>query len=174
MVFRRCPQCHSTNDDKYGFCIRCGYEFSKVENKESICPLCGFPNPDEAEFCVKCGTPLIFKRENFENQGQIKPIVIQRINNPRYDVPRTSRLLIVLGYIFSLLGGLIGLIIAIYLSTRRDPVARKHGHIQLCILVFYIVLIIILYSTGNIPPETIALYKQILQGNVTLENLTRI
>ena len=63
MVMRRCTQCHTTSDDQYGFCIKCGYEFPKLEDVANVCPLCNYPNPDEAEYCVKCGTPLIFKNQ---------------------------------------------------------------------------------------------------------------
>lgn len=169
MVIRRCPQCHTTTDDQYGFCIKCGYEFPKLEVGQKSCPLCGYPNPDEADFCVKCGTPLIFKSQFEADHTNINPIVINRTPaTGENNVPRTSRILIVLGYLFSILGGLIGLVIAIYLSTRKDPVARKHGHIQLAIFVFYVVFIAIMYATGNIPPETITMYKQLIQGNATL------
>jgi uncharacterized membrane protein YcgQ (UPF0703/DUF1980 family) len=71
------------------------------------------------------------------------------------------------GYIFSILGGILGLIIAIYLSTRKDPVARKHGHIQLAIFVFYILLIAILFATGNMPQDAVSQYQQLLAGNIT-------
>ena len=52
-------------------------------------------------------------------------------------------------------------------DVRKDPVARKHGHIQLAIFVFYIALIAVLYATGNIPADAISQYKQILSGNFT-------
>jgi len=77
MVFRRCPQCGSTSDDAYGFCIKCGREFPKIEVSKNSCPLCGFQNPNEADFCVKCGTPLVFKN-NVENGNVVQPIVINR------------------------------------------------------------------------------------------------
>ena len=113
MVIRRCPQCHTTTDDQYGFCIKCGYEFPKLEVGQKSCPLCGYPNPDEADFCVKCGTPLIFKSQFEADHTNIKPIVINKTpTTGENNVPRTSRILIVLGYLFSILGGLIGLIIA--------------------------------------------------------------
>lgn len=167
MVLRRCPQCGSTTDDIYGFCIKCGHEFPKIEIDKHTCPLCGYPNPEEADFCVKCGTPLVFKNQNPQNpqnpQQTINPIVIERVGQPQQ--PRTSRLLIILGYLFSILGGILGLIIAIYLSTRKDPVARKHGHIQLAIFIFYVALIAILYATGNIPPEVFTNYRQMMFGN---------
>ena len=163
MVVRRCPQCHSTCDDVYGFCIKCGCEFPKFDKAKNVCPLCNYPNPDEAEYCVKCGTPLIFKT-HFENgDPSFNPIIIQKSfsDAPKYDdVPHTSRILIVLGYIFSILGGIIGLIIAIYLATRKDPVAKKHGRIQLGIFAFYIILILIFIATGAITMEN---FNQVAQ-----------
>ena len=170
-MIRRCPQCGSTTDDVYGFCIRCGREFSKIETAEHTCPLCGFQNPEEADYCVKCGTPLVFKNQ-FEQTSthSLGPIVIEKHevkSAPSHSPKKTSSWLILLGYIFSILGGLLGLIIAIYLSTRKDPRARKHGHIQLAIFVFYVLMIAIFYFTGNIPADIITQYKQILAGNFT-------
>ena len=170
MVFRRCPQCGSTSDDIYGFCVKCGYEFPKIDAQAQTCPLCGFVNPDEADFCVKCGTPLLFKNQ-IENNSVINPVVIQKetVENPSGN--RRRQILIIFGYIFSVLGGLLGLIIAIYLSTRKDPVSRKHGHIQLAIFVFYIALIAVMYATGNISPDVITEYKQVMAGNFSVLKL---
>lgn len=169
MVFRRCPQCGSTSDDAYGFCIKCGYEFPKIPKTEGTCPLCGFQNPEEADFCVKCGTPLIFKSQ-LENNNLFNPVVIDKttVNGP--ETPQRSRfttILVFLGYAFSILGGLIGLVIAIYLVTRKDPNLKKHGYIQLAIFGFYIAVIAFLYLTGNIPADILTEYKQLLAGNVT-------
>lgn len=164
MVLRRCPQCGSTNDDIYGFCIKCGYEFTKSEPAKNVCPLCGFFNPDEADYCVKCGTPLIF------NANEVKPIIIRKninSNSSFETADKPNMWLIVFGYVFSILGGILGLIIAIYLSTRKDPVSRKHGHIQLAIFGFYILLIAIFYATGNISGDVLTNYQQILAGNFT-------
>ena len=169
MVLRRCPQCGTASDDIYGFCIKCGYEFPKIEHDPSTCPLCGFNNPDEADFCVKCGTPLLFKNQN-ENGEFISPIVIKR-TAAEQPVPQQksgfSRIIVFLGYLFSILGGLLGLIIAIYLITRKDPSMKKHGYIQLAIFGFYLLVIAILFATGNIPADAIANYQQLLSGNFT-------
>lgn len=78
MVLRRCPNCRSTCDDQYGFCIKCGYEFPKITESENACPYCGFTNPDEATFCVKCGTPLIFKNQLNGVNTTLNPIVIKK------------------------------------------------------------------------------------------------
>lgn len=170
-MIRRCPQCGSTTDDVYGFCIKCGREFPKNEIGGDKCPLCGFKNPEEADYCVKCGTPLLFKKQ-FEQTStrSFGPIVIEKHAAkpvPTASRQKTSQWLIIFGYIFSILGGLLGLIIAIYLSTRKDPNARKHGHIQLAIFGFYILLILIFYFTGNIPADALTQYKQMLAGNFT-------
>ena len=172
MVIRRCPQCHSTCDDRYGFCIKCGCEFPNASNAKNVCPLCNYTNPDEADYCVKCGTPLIFKNQFENNESSIKPIIIQKSfsnNSLNYnDTPHTSRLLILFGYIFSILGGIIGLIIAIYLATRKDPVAKKHGRIQLGIFAFYFILILYFVATGAITMENV---NQVMQM-YDLTNLT--
>jgi hypothetical protein len=173
MVVRRCPQCHTSCDDRYGFCIKCGYEFPKFEATANTCPLCNHENPDEADFCVKCGSPLIFKAQ-FENASSSinqKNIRNETIYNaPDMNPPHTSRILIVLGYIFSILGGLLGLIIAIYLTTRKDPVAKRHGRIQLVIFIFYLILLLILILTGTVTTDTLMQYSQMQFGNLT--NLT--
>lgn len=168
MVFRRCPQCGSTSDDAYGFCIKCGHEFPKIEIEKNACPLCGFQNPDEADFCVKCGTPLALKNQ-IENNSVIRPVVINKIPNNSENVGMTGmeKILIFLGYVFSILGGILGIVIAIYLSTRKNPSVKKHGHIQIAIFIFYIALIAILYFTGNIPTEAFTNYTQLLGGNFT-------
>ena len=168
-MIRRCPQCGTASDDMYGFCIKCGYEFQEIPQGENTCPLCGFPNPDEADFCVKCGTPLLFKGQ-FENaNNNINPIIIKKqIGNTTPNKPHTSRFIIALGYLFTILGSIIGLIFAIYLITRKDPVARKHGIIQLVIIIFYVALIAALIATGIITPEMINRY-----GNLTFGNFTR-
>ena len=173
MVVRRCPRCHATGDDQYGFCIRCGYEFPKLEVDANTCPLCNYSNPDEADYCVKCGSPLIFKQD-FDNQSSLNPIIIQRKvseDAQSYNGPRTSRIVILLGYIFSILGGLLGLIIAIYLITRKDPVAKKHGRIQLLIFIFYLILLLILLLTGNITSDTLMQYSQLNLANLTNQTL---
>ena len=169
-MIRRCPQCGTATDDMYGFCIKCGHEFPQIPAGEKACPLCGYPNPDEADYCVKCGTPLVFKSQFEGDHTALKPIVIKKeiSHEPQqYQGKRTSSWVILFGYIFSILGGILGLIIAIYLSTRKDPNARKHGHIQLAIFVFYLIIIAILYATGNIPADILTTYRQILSGNLT-------
>ncbi|WP_407393179.1 zinc-ribbon domain-containing protein [Methanobrevibacter sp.] len=170
MVLRRCPQCGSTCDDQYGFCIKCGFEFENIIHQEHQCPLCGFENPEEADFCVKCGTPLLFKNQFIAHKTGANPVIIKKttVGNATSSTSGWMKWLVIFGYIFSVLGGLLGLIIAIYLITRKDATLRKHGIIQLAIFAFYIVLIGVFYFTGMIPPETFSNYKQLIMGNFTL------
>ncbi len=167
-MMRRCPKCHTGADDRYGFCIRCGYEFEKIEDTGRHCPLCNYPNPDEADYCVKCGTPLIFKNTN--DNPPVNPIIIKKNVIEESNGSYTNWLLIALGYLFSILGGIIGLIIAIYLATRKDPVMKKHGRIQLAIFLFYIILLAIFLATGIITMDTIKQYSDLKLNNFT--NLT--
>lgn len=146
MVLRRCPQCNTTSDDKFGFCVKCGYEFPKIDVNENTCPLCGSENPPEATYCVKCGTPLIFKNASEQTFDQPPIFIKYSENNPNKS--STSKFLIIMGYIFCILGGIVGLIIAIYLATRKDPVAKKHGRIQLGILILYVLIIALALSSG--------------------------
>ena len=156
MVMRRCPKCGTASDDQYGFCIRCGYEFPQINPDANNCHLCGFENPDEAVFCVKCGAPLIFNKD----QLQQKPIIIKYTTNSTMpetktesQPKKTSKWIIILGYIFSIFGffaGIPGLIIALYLCTRDDPSARRHGYIQLAIVIIYLIVLIFLFGTGQI------------------------
>ena len=174
MVLRKCPKCGTTTDDIYGFCIKCGYEFPKIEKDGSTCPLCGFSNPDEADFCVKCGTPLIFKSQFDKNHDNINPIIIKKeigVNNTM-EAPseRVNKWIIVFGYIFSILGGILGLIIAIYLATRKNPEDKKHGYIQLTIFAVYLLILVILISTGNLSGDILNNYTQLVSGNLTSFN----
>ena len=130
-MMRRCPQCGSAGDDIYGFCIKCGYEFPKVEHDK----------------------PIVVKKE-FST-------------GPETEYKKTSRLLIFIGYFFAVLGSIIGLLIALYLITRKDPSAKRHGYIQIAIILFYLVIIAVLYMTGSIPPEVLTDYKSLLIGNFT-------
>ena len=108
-----------------------------------------------------------------QTQKTLNPIIIKKEiskSAKQLDYKPTSKIIIILGYIFSLLGGIVGLILAIYLATRKDPVAKKHGHIQLAILIFYVLLLAILYLTGNIDMTTINNATQMLNGNLTAIN----
>ncbi|MCK9152118.1 PsbP-related protein [Methanobacterium alcaliphilum] len=75
-----------------------------------LCPRCGTENKDNEKFCKKCSNQLA--QENHENT---------RIKK------KNSRLLVVLGYIFAVLSGIIGVVIGVYLYTRDNSYYKVHG-----------------------------------------------
>lgn len=86
------------------------------------CPSCGEELPDGANFCKSCGSKInsVPRAENPQR--------------PAYDESHT--LAIVLGYLFAILIPLIGIIIAIYLLTRKNSSsASKHGKYILIVAV---------------------------------------
>lgn len=79
------------------------------------CPECGEKLGDEAKFCKNCGKKL--------NETVTRAFVPER---PVAEKPYTIS--IVIGYIAALLIPIIGLIVGIYLLTRKDSQrAKKHG-----------------------------------------------
>ena len=65
------------------------------------------------------------------------------------------RLMIIIGYIFAILGSVLGFIFAIYLITRKDSNAKKHGLIQLVVLIAEFALVGFLIFTGQMDPNII-------------------
>ena len=63
--------------------------------------------------------------------------------------------MIIIGYIFAILGSVLGFIFAIYLITRNDSNAKKHGIIQLAFLIIEFAVIGILIYTGQMDPNII-------------------
>ena len=88
-----------------------------------FCPKCGEKLVDEAKFCKNCGEDIT---------GVAPPTHVGQ--NPESEPKHTLR--IVLGYIFAIIIPLIGLIISIYLLTRRESQrATRHGKYILIISV---------------------------------------
>lgn len=132
MELKKCPKCGKIDIDNYGFCIKCGAEFTDEYPHQKII----------------IQDTLFQKMENTQNNNF----------NSNIDQKPKKRytLFIILGYIFAILGGLIGLIIALYLATRKDRRAKKHGLIQLGILVFYVIIILLAIGTGVIDTNTLS------------------
>ena len=93
-----------------------------------FCPFCGEKLVDEAKFCRNCGKSL--ENVNFAQQSQ---------NTTQFEVPIVEKdhtVMIILGYVFAILIPLIGLIISIYLLTRKDSTkANRHGKYALIITI---------------------------------------
>ena len=63
--------------------------------------------------------------------------------------------MIIIGYLFAILGSVLGFIFAFYLITRKDSNARKHGIVQLIVLIAEFGLIGFLIFTGQMDPNII-------------------
>jgi hypothetical protein len=108
--------------------------------------------------------PIVINRPD----EQVMPPVQNRIETDGNEPITTfQKILVFFGYLFSILGGILGVIIGIYLSTRKNPSLKRHGHIQLAIFGFYVVIIAILFLTGHIPTEAFTNYTQLIGGNFT-------
>lgn len=89
------------------------------------CPKCGTKNQDDAIFCENCGTKL-------DGSGSHQDPKSQRISKS-FEDKKPSSVIVIIGYIFALLGGLIGIIIGAYLFTRNNKDAKFHGRNMLII-----------------------------------------
>ena len=127
------------------------------------CPKCGKINDGTTDFCIYCGT-IYDEYKADEDDSNI--FFIGRDSNKKginFDSMQDSiskgnqnyRLMIIIGYIFAILGSVLGFIFAIYLITRKDSNAKKHGLIQLALLIIEYGLIGILILTGQMDPNII-------------------
>lgn len=115
-----CNKCGTANRIDSKFCSKCGVILNNAEYQ--ICPHCNFQLPINAKRCTHCGKMI--------NQSEDHEIVI------------------ILGYICSVLFSLVGLVFAIYLITRDDEKAKKHGLIQLVISIVLLFIGVIVASFG--------------------------
>ncbi|OWT32476.1 hypothetical protein BGI41_07475 [Methanobrevibacter sp. 87.7] len=145
MVIRQCPKCGKPDTTGYGFCIYCGTEFPKQEQEQNS------PNQNI--------------RNNWENP-RVDVHIDYNQNSPR---STGMNIVIIVGYILSIFGSILGLIPAIYLITRKDVSLKKHGVIQLAIIAFYVIFIVMLFATGQL-----TLDKIIAIGQKEYSNMTQI
>ena len=143
------------------------------------CPKCGKINDGNLDFCIYCGA--IFEEAKPENDKFILYSPYDSITYPNderrsderdsaFEKPKTLyRYLVIIGYITAILGGILGFIIAIFLITRKDHYARKHGFIQLSILICWVMLIGALVLTGQMDLNVLLNPMNTTQ----LENLTQ-
>lgn len=116
-----CPNCGTDNKADSLFCKSCGNELEDMTGK---CPYCAEKINPNAVKCKHCGEWLD-KRKEIETKKEDHSAAI------------------IFGYLFTILGGLIGLIFGIYLLTRNDESAKKHGILMLAINIIWIFIIII-------------------------------
>ena len=127
------------------------------------CPRCGKVNDGTTDFCIYCGT--IYEEYKAEEEdsniffigrdSNKKGINFDSVQDTISKGNQNYRLMIIIGYIFAILGSVLGFIFAIYLITRKDPNAKKHGLIQLVLLILEFALVGILIFTGHMDPNII-------------------
>jgi len=102
------------------------------------CPNCGSKNKDDAQFCESCGTKIGLMGT------QPSPASQQAATTPppsyHGESGKPSTIIVVLGYIFALLGGLIGIILGLYLYSKDNHEAKTHGRNILIIAAVMMVL----------------------------------
>ncbi|MBQ6813775.1 MAG: hypothetical protein IJP12_03960 [Methanobrevibacter sp.] len=129
------------------------------------CPRCRKINEGDLDFCIYCGTYFEDESANDEdsnvffilhkNDGEDSKKTVVKLNEMPDDVhipqrKQSHRLAILLGYLFAILGGLLGFVFAIYLLTRKDKRARRHGLVQLVILIVEYIMIAVFIFNGQL------------------------
>ena len=127
------------------------------------CPRCGKVNDGTTDFCIYCGT--IFEEYNPDDEDFNIFTISKKTYNKGTNLdsmPGTSssekgnyRLMIAIGYIFAILGSVLGFIFCIYLLTRKDANAKKHGLIQLLVLLIEFTFVGYLILSGQMDPNII-------------------
>jgi len=151
-----CSNCEFNNDKNAKFCLKCGNSLESNNTQEKPLnskPDVGNNNIDQGDVsitsepnhsnevnCPYCGGSINVTAEKCRYCGEWVKKRQSQPYNPHDNDGKTYTLAIVLGYIFTLLGGWIGLIIAIYLLTRDNKDAKTHGKIQL--VLFFIMVIL--------------------------------
>lgn len=141
-----------------------------------FCPNCGSQNKDDAQFCENCGSKL-------------DTVVTQETPTSKIPDPAESKkpstILVILGYIFAILGGLIGIVIGLYLYTRENSEAKFHGRNMLVIAAIIIILSLVvnafvlstLTTTTSLPsssdsstsiPSSTSSSSSVASGSVTV------
>ncbi|MGN1362922.1 MAG: hypothetical protein ACI4VU_04280 [Methanobrevibacter sp.] len=146
MVIRQCPKCGKPDTAGYGFCIYCGTEFPKQEQENK--------NPNRLN-------------QNIQNDWENPRVNVHIDYNQKPPRSTGMNLVIIVGYILSIFGSILGLIPAIYLITRKDMSLKKHGVIQLAIISFYVLFIIMLFATGQLTMDKIIAIGQKEYSNMT-------
>lgn len=171
-----CPNCGYNNYHDYGFCVRCAYEFKERDyNRKFLCPSCGNISKNTQK-CESCGNKLdksnfnilitkkdsgklnnedlntilnnISKLNNNDQNNNINNAKVKNksILNEIFKINNENYKAIILGYLFSVLGGGLGLVFSFYNISRKNLNTKIHGLIQLSFLAFYALIIPILYK----------------------------
>ena len=135
MIYTYCPECGFLNEEDAKFCNNCRKELAELNSTQNLpakCPYCNNRIDSNANKCKHCGQ-LLKETENYNS-------------------------MIVLGYIFSFITGFIGLILSIYLVTRKNKNVKIHGIIIFFLSIFLSIIwaaaIYVAYVMFIAPPAT--------------------
>lgn len=96
-----------------------------------FCPFCGEELVESAKFCKNCGEKLevnTFKEDNRINSAQ-------GYNPPQ--IKKSHNLALIAGYLCAFLIPIFGIIIGIYLVSRKDSdTAKRHGKYVIAVSFF--------------------------------------
>ena len=112
-----CPKCGSQVRTNTKFCQKCGAKFPESHLNLEYCSYCGSDIPTGATKCPKCG-----KYSNVEANEE-------------------HTLAIVIGYIFSFLIPLAGIVAGFYLVTQKNEEVHQHG------IIIFIISIIVIFAS---------------------------
>ncbi|MDR0912812.1 MAG: hypothetical protein LBM96_09470 [Methanobrevibacter sp.] len=95
-------------------------------------------NVKETKYCINCGEIIDKRAEICPKCGvRVAPPPMQYIQPQNNSDNSEYNTMIILGYIFTFIFGIVGLIISIYLLTRDNDRAKKHGLIMIIISVIF-------------------------------------
>ena len=123
------------------------------------CPNCGSENKEDAQFCENCGTKLVTTGNDVASSAKISQVP-SSAQDKGSEANKPSSVLVVLGYIFALLGGLIGIILGLYLYSKDNHEAKTHGRNILIIAAVMMVLGILVsgWVASNVLSSTTSPY----------------
>lgn len=113
----------------------------------TFCPSCGAEKKEGSKYCHNCGYE--FKTvESGANQDPSSNAELNQSPNPAVETSENPHTLAkVLGYIFAILIPLIGIIFGIYLWSRNEENAKKHGKIVIGLSIFiWIISYLLMYG----------------------------
>jgi len=129
-----CSECGTENSANSKFCKKCGKVLSlpfknpKNANTKIKCPYCAEEINPSARKCKHCGEWLDVNARPPKNSDDYSGIIL-------------------VGVIFTILGGIIGLIISFYLISRNDKKAQDVGVVLLVVNIIWIFILLMLYAS---------------------------